>query len=103
MHGKKEIDENNLQYCIQKEEPTKYNVYLTCFLEAGNSQSCQAKAKLDINKINKCIENVKSEFKTEEDFNNKSTWLSGRFPMYRVHDELNKKYGVQGSPTLVIN
>jgi hypothetical protein len=33
MHGKKEIDENNLQYCIQKEEPNKYNSYLTCFLK----------------------------------------------------------------------
>jgi len=103
MHGKKEIDENNLQYCIQKEEPEKYNDYLTCFLEAWNSQDCIKKANLDMNKINKCIEEVKSTFKTEEDYNNKQTWLNGRFPQYRVYDEENKKYGVQWSPTLVIN
>ena len=33
MHGKSEIDENTLQYCIQKEESKKYIPYLTCFLE----------------------------------------------------------------------
>ena len=103
MHGKKEIDENNLQHCIQKEEPAKYNDYLVCFLEAWNSQDCVKKANLDMNKINKCIEDVKSTYKTEEDFNNKASWLNGRFPMYRVNDDLNKQYGVQGSPTLIIN
>ena len=28
---------------------------------------------------------------------------SGRFPPFKVYDAENKKYGVQGSPTLVIN
>jgi len=103
MHGKKEIDENNLQYCIQKTEPSKYNAYLTCFLKAWNSQECIKQAKLDMKKENACIENVKKQFKTEENFNNKASWISGQFPKYIVYDELNKKYGVQGSPTLVIN
>ena len=31
MHGKKEIDENLRQYCIQKEQPDKYAAYLGCF------------------------------------------------------------------------
>jgi hypothetical protein len=34
MHDKKEIDENNKQYCIQKEQNDKYSDYLKCFLEA---------------------------------------------------------------------
>ena len=103
MHGKKEIDENNLQYCIQKEEPSKYKAYLTCFLEAWNQQDCIVKADLDMKKENACIENVKKQFKTEENFNNRASWLSWKYPLYQVYDDLNKKYGVQGSPTLVIN
>jgi len=103
MHGKKEIDENNLQYCIQKEEPTKYNDYLTCFLWNGKTEDCKKEAKLDMKKENTCIEGVKKQFKTEENLNDKSTWLSWRFPIYTVYDKLNKQYGVQGSPTLVIN
>jgi len=103
MHGKKEVDENNLQYCVQKTEPTKYNNYLTCFLWNGKTEDCRKQAKLDMKKENACIEDVKKQFKTEEDFNNKSTWVSWQFPMYRVYDGLNKQYGVQWSPTLVIN
>ena len=103
MHGKKEIDENNLQYCIQKEEPTKYNTYLTCFLNAWKQKDCITKAKLDMKKENACIENVKKQFKTEENYNNQASWLNGRFPRYEVYNDLNIKYWVQGSPTLVIN
>jgi homospermidine synthase len=65
MHGKKEIEENTLQYCIQKVEPNKYNDYLTCFLKAGNSKDCIKEAKLDMNKINTCIENTKKKFNIE--------------------------------------
>jgi hypothetical protein len=36
-------------------------------------------------------------------YNDQTTWLNGRFPQYPVHEDLNNKYGVQGSPTLVIN
>ena len=33
----------------------------------------------------------------------KANWLNGRFPKFNIHADLNKKYEVQGSPTLVIN
>ncbi len=36
-------------------------------------------------------------------YNNRSTWVSGMFPRFNVEADLNTKYGVRGSPTLVIN
>ena len=29
--------------------------------------------------------------------------MNGRYPQFNVHSELNDKYGVRGSPTIVIN
>ena len=36
-------------------------------------------------------------------FGDKATWLSGYYSLYNVQKDLNVKYKVQGSPTLVIN
>ncbi len=103
MHGKKSIDEDTLQHCIQKEEPTKYDTYLTCFLKAWKTQECRKEAKLNMNKENTCIKATDKKYNVIKDFNDKSTWVSWQFPRYEVNEDLNKKYGVQGSPTLVIN
>ena len=103
MHGKKSVDEDTLQHCIQKEEPTKYDKYLTCFLEAGKTEQCRKEAKLDMNKENACIKATDKKFNITKDFDNKASWVSWRFPRYEVDEKLNKQYGVQGSPTLVIN
>ncbi len=103
MHGKWEIDENTLQYCIQKEEPKKYIPYLTCFLEKWDTVWCEKKVWLDMNKINECIKKADKEFNIEKNYNDKTSWVSGRFPKYEVNEKGNLKYNVQGSPTLVIN
>ena len=103
MHGKSEIDENTLQYCIQKEEPKKYIPYLTCFLEKWDTQGCEKKVWLDMKKENACIKNADKEFNITKNYNDQSSWVSGRFPRYEVNEAWNKKYGVQWSPTLVIN
>ncbi len=103
MHGKKEIDENNAQYCIQKEQSDKYLIYAECFAVSGNSATCSQTAKIDENKMKSCVSAADSKFGITDSYNATSTWLSERFPIYKVHDDLNKKYGVQGSPTLVIN
>ncbi len=103
MHGKSEIDENTLQYCIQKEEPNKYIDYLTCFLEKGDTAGCEKKVGLNMDKINQCIKNADKEFNITKNYEDKSSWLSGRFPKYEVNNKENLKYNVQGSPTLVIN
>jgi len=97
MHGRKEMEENLRQYCIQKEEKDKYLTYLECFVEKGNSEECVKKAEIDENKLKYCQELTDKEFKISENFTEQG------FPPFNVHKELNEKYGVRGSPTVVIN
>ncbi len=93
MHWKKEIDENTLQYCIQEKEPKKYLWYLECFLwKEDNSENCKKKLWINKNIIEKCIKNASEKFN-----------ITKNFPKYDIYDKENKKYWVQGSPTLVIN
>lgn len=103
MHGEKEIKEQLNQYCIQKDFNDKYLDYLKCFLKEGNGDACITEVGLDKNKISTCATATDTEFKVMEGFNDKSTWLSGAYPQFNVHNDLNEKYGVQGSPTLIIN
>lgn len=103
MHDKKEIDENNLQYCLENEQQDKLVPYLKCFTVSGDSASCLKEVKVSESKLNSCISATDKKFGTTVAYNDKSTWLSGYYPLYPVHQELNELYGVQGSPTLVIN
>lgn len=101
MHEKKEIDENLVQYCIQKEQPEKLTAYLSCFLDAGNQASCLA-ANANESKIKNCVAATDKEFKVTENYNNKVDWR-GSYPGFNVQKTANDKYNVGGSPTLVIN
>ncbi len=103
MHGKKELDEELRQYCIQKNEPSKLISYLKCFLKAGDYKGCLKSARINSNKLKKCISETDKRFKITKDFNNKSTWSNGRFPTFNIYKKDNDKYGIQGSPSLVIN
>lgn len=103
MHGKQEIDENLNQYCIQKEEKDKYYDYLSCFVKDGNSQNCFSQAKINREKLASCISETDAKYNVTSQYNDKSTWLNGNYPKFDVNTDLNQKYGVQGSPTIVIN
>jgi hypothetical protein len=103
MHDKIEIDENNLQYCLQEEQNDKLVAYLKCFSVSGDSKSCLKTAKVNESKLNSCISATDKEFGTTAAYNDKASWLSGRYPLYPVDQDLNDLYGVQGSPTIVIN
>jgi len=103
MHGEKEITENTRQYCIQKEQDAKYVPYLECFLAAGDSASCLASTGIDTTKLSACMAQTDTQHKITELYNDKNTWAGGYYPQYPVHSTDNDKYGVQGSPTLVIN
>ncbi|RLJ01721.1 MAG: hypothetical protein DRP10_03390 [Candidatus Aenigmatarchaeota archaeon] len=103
MHGKKELDENLRQYCIQLEQEDTFYEYLSCFVVTGNYTKCLEEAKIDKTKLNSCTERVDKEYNITEMYNDRSTWVSGRFPLFNVEADLNEKYGVRGSPTLVIN
>jgi len=103
MHGKEELDEQSKQVCIQDEQSDKFSDYLSCFLEAGDTEACLKEAKIDTADLKECVAQLDKEFKITENFNKKSTWLSGKYPLFDVHKAENEKYGIGGSPGLVIN
>jgi len=103
MHDKQEIDENLRQYCIQKQEPGKYQPYLNCFLAAGEFEKCLTQAKVDKTKLNSCVSQTDKEYEVSAGYENKETWLDNTYPRFDVEADLNQKYGVAGSPTMVIN
>ncbi len=103
MHGEVEKKDNLVQYCIDKEDNGKYNAFLKCFLKDGNSDSCMASAGVNTKKVQSCISATDKQYKVTEAFNDKSKWENGSFPPFAVHQDENSKYGVQGSPTVVIN
>ena len=103
MHGKKELDEQLNQYCIQKEQNDKFNAYLECFLGAGDGESCLTSTEVDVAKMKSCVDKADKEFKISELFADQTSWQGGKFPQFNTHDQENELYGVQGSPTLIIN
>jgi len=98
LHGKKEFDENLNQYCIQKEEPEKFNDYLACFAKDGDSVKCATQTKISKEKNSSCVSATDKEFKLTENFS-----ANGQTSPFNIHKDLNDKYGVQGSPGLVVN
>jgi hypothetical protein len=79
-----EETETPVQICIREEQGDKYNAYLKEFLAEGDSAASLAKAGVDQAKLNDCITN--------------------RYEgLYAADSALSEGYGVQGSPSLVIN
>lgn len=103
MHGKVEVEENTRQYCAQQQDKDKYFAYLNCYATSEDSASCMKSSGLNENKINSCIDKTNNKFSILDKYNDQTTWLNGRYPVYPLNQDLNDKYGVQGSPTLVIN
>jgi len=103
MHEKDEIDENLNQYCIQKEQKEKFSNYLSCFVESGESEKCLSEANIDRGKLIACISSTDEEYNITAQYNDQNTWVNARFPKFDIHSDLNEQYGVQGSPTVVIN
>ncbi len=102
MHGQKELAENLTQYCIQKEQNTKFNTYLSCFLEASDSAGCLDKAGVNKNTLNSCVTKTDTAFKVMANFTS-NVGFQGSYPSFDVEKADNTKYSVAGSPTLIIN
>jgi len=102
MHGQKELNENLTQYCIQKEQDSKFDAYLTCFLESGSSDACLASTKVDKTKLAACVSKTDNTYKVTSNFTN-NIGFQGSYPGFDVNKADNDKYNVGGSPTLVIN
>ncbi|OGH88481.1 MAG: hypothetical protein A3J93_04425 [Candidatus Magasanikbacteria bacterium RIFOXYC2_FULL_42_28] len=104
MHGKKEIDENTRQYCVGETHSEEELIsYLQCFSGKDDSAACLKEAKISESKVNTCMASADKQFGITAKFDDKASWLSGNYPIYPIHTELAQKYGVQGSPTLIIN
>jgi protein-disulfide isomerase len=84
MHGEKEENETYTQVCIREEQSSKFLPYLKCFLNASDSAQCLKDTKIDMAKLNTCLTNKAKDY-------------------YAADSALSNGYGVQGSPTLVIN
>ncbi len=103
MHGKKEIYEELKQYCVGEQGKQKLRNYLGCFLKDGDtSDKCVKQANVDASALKVCLQKTDEDFGITKAFEDKSKW-KGRFPPFPLHAEKAQKYGVRGSPTLVIN
>lgn len=97
MHGEEEAREDERQICIREEQQDKYWSYVGCYMQKtagtsaggmpyGDTKTCQAAAGIDVAKLNSCMTDPNRMLKyAKEDF------------------DLNTKYSVTGSPTLVLN
>ncbi|MCF7917925.1 hypothetical protein K9L27_02915 [Candidatus Gracilibacteria bacterium] len=102
MHDKKELDEEMSQYCIQKNFPEKLVSYLGCFLKEGKGAECIDEVNLDKEAIDSCVASTDEEYGITKSYEEKTNW-KGNFPPFAIYEKENQTYGVQGSPTLVIN
>jgi hypothetical protein len=102
MHGENEIKEELQQYCIEKEQKSKHLKYLQCFLNNSDSTGCLTVAGIDKTMLDACVKAADTQFKVTANFNDKSTY-KGNYPTFDIFAADNAKYGVQGSPTLIIN
>jgi hypothetical protein len=98
-----EVEEQLNQYCIREEQEDKLLDYLECFLTEGDGAGCLTAIKIDKAKLTSCVEAADTEFEITSNLEDKSLWLNGKFPKFNTDKALNEKYGIGGSPTLVIN
>ena len=108
MHGEPEVREQVNQHCIQKDQEELFLDYMYCFLGSGSGSEaeavdCRAEVGVDETALATCVEAANTEFNIDANLEDTSSWLSGRFPLFDVDKADNEKYGVGGSPTLVIN
>lgn len=103
MHGEVELDEQLVQYCIQEEQNDKFLSYLECFLLDSNTDRCLAETNINTRTLDVCVKATDEKYKVKELFADQTTWSGGRYPQFNIHKEDNLKYGVQGSPALVVN
>lgn len=86
MHGDAEAKENLRQICIREEQNSKYWNYVSCQMKsAGQEVACEKSTGVDSVKLASCISDTsRGVAYAKEDF------------------DLNTKYNVTGSPTLVM-
>jgi hypothetical protein len=85
MHGDAEAQENLRQICIRDEQNSKYWSYVSCHIKKGDVDGCLKSTGVSTSQLNSCMTDAsKGLAYAQKDF------------------DLNTKYGVTGSPTLVL-
>ena len=84
MHGDQEEKETYSQVCIREEQASKFNDYLKCFTVEGDGAKCVTQTGVNKTKLASCVAAKSKDY-------------------YKTDSDLSNGYGVQGSPTLVIN
>lgn len=103
MHEKLEIGEEIQQYCIGKQNKNLLLSYLNCFLQDGNSTRCLSETTaIDKSSLQTCVTATDKTYEITKNYNDKGTWI-GQYPPFNIYKDDNLKYGVEGSPTLIIN
>lgn len=86
MHGDAEAKENLRQICIREEQPAKYWDYVSCQMKSGDTTGCEASTGVNSAKLSACMtDSNKGIVYAQKDF------------------DLNTKYNVSGSPTMILN
>lgn len=98
MHGDKELTENMVQYCIERDQNAKYDTYLKCFLDSSDSATCVKTAKVDQSALSTCVSATDKKYGVMA-----KKEMQGSYPAFNVFKDDNVKYNVGGSPTLIIN
>lgn len=87
MHGNEEAQENLRQICIREEQPTKYWPYVACQMKSKDAaDGCLSSTGVNVAKLNSCMSDP-----------------SKGVAYAKVDFALQNKFGVQGSPTLILN
>lgn len=108
MHGEKEVNEQLREFAIAENYPDKLIPYLNEFLVASDSAVALAAVGLSDEDLATTIAAADAEFAIFENLNNTDLWLKNQagdpsYPHFDIHSAENEKYGVRGSPTLVVN
>lgn len=90
LHGEKEDTENFRQLCIREEQPVKFLPYIQCTLDSQDPynpkdpSACMSQLGINSAAVQSCMNSKAKDY-------------------YAADSQLSEGYGVQGSPTLVIN
>jgi len=86
MHGDEEAQENLRQICIREEASNKYWNYISCHIKKGDVDTCLSAAGISKSEVNACMTDKSRGLEyAKEDF------------------DIQDKFQVQGSPTLILN
>ncbi|MBS3090884.1 thioredoxin domain-containing protein [Candidatus Pacearchaeota archaeon] len=90
LHGEKEDTENFRQLCIREQQGAKFLPYLQCILNStdaynpADQTACMQKLGINKASVDSCVNTKAKDY-------------------FAADSQLSQGYGVQGSPTLVIN